>query len=392
MAPFFLSVNLALYFYGITGTIERVKRKKATNDLLIHGAQVCDVATGEFRAADILVRNGHIAAVGHRFRSHRGRTLDARGLFAMPGLIDAHVHLSASGMHCRLDHMPDPLATAMVNAKHLLAHGVTTVRSAGEFGNDITPDVLITRNEALWYFLSPRIISCGNTFVPSTLDIEDKIKVRRAICNRQSKGATWIKFMLGPRDKQACNMLAWLQPYMRRRKLRSFCHVQAPWVAQVIRAGVNSIEHTFFITRHALGLMKRSQFLVPTVAVSEGEGIKPTRMAWQMGVSIGIGSDAGIPGHPFPGALLRELRALVEAVGLPVMGVLKLATMGNARLLGLVKTGQLRKGFDADVVLVGRDPRDSIDALGNVVTVLRKGQVASDRLGRFSDGLGQKYF
>ncbi len=356
-------------------------RNSVDKGLLLFGANVLDVAALEFRRADVLVRGGVIQKIGNLSRRRSPRRIDARGLYIVPGFIDAHVHLSGTGFHCRLSEMPDPLAMAMVNAKSLLADGVTTIRCAGGWVDGCPVDVNITANASSWRFLAPQMISCGGkTLHSAQLDFEDLPAVREAVRDRQSKGASWIKIMLGPQAKRIGRVLPPILTYIKGRKLRSFCHAQTPQVSQVIRGGVDCLEHTFFLTRHTLRLMQPSQFLVPTLGVSEGEALEPTRLAVKMGVSIGLGSDAGIPDNPVAGALMREMRMFVEGVGLPPLKVIQLATLHNSRLLRLRRTGQIREGYAADMVLLKQDPTTEIEAVADVGMVIAKGHVAVDRL------------
>ena len=196
-------------------------------DLLVSGAKVLDVAALDFRRADILVCGGVIQKIGNLSRRHSPRRIDARECYIVPGFIDAHVHLSGTGLHRRLSDMPDPLAMAMVNAKSLLADGVTTIRCAGGWVDGCPVDVSITTNSSTWRFLAPQMICCGGKALHSDqLDFEDLPAVREAVRDRQAKGASWIKIMLGPEVKRPGRALPPILAHIRRRKLRSFCHAQ----------------------------------------------------------------------------------------------------------------------------------------------------------------------
>ena len=100
-------------------------RGDAPFDLLICGAEVADVVTGEFRAADIGLIGALIASVhSPGARSDATETLDATGLIATPGLIDSHMHVESS------------MVTPETYASAVLRRGVTTVVwDPHEFGN-----------------------------------------------------------------------------------------------------------------------------------------------------------------------------------------------------------------------------------------------------------------
>ena len=96
----------------------------ANFDLLVHsGLVVAEDAGGRPRliAADLATRDGRIAAIAARITTGAARTLDARGLIVLPGLIDPHVHVSLPmrGTRSRDD------ATAATRAA--LFGGVTTL-------------------------------------------------------------------------------------------------------------------------------------------------------------------------------------------------------------------------------------------------------------------------
>ncbi len=69
--------------------------KRETCDLVITNARIFNVFTGEIETGDIAVACGRIVGVGHGYSAHR--VYDAKGKIALPGLIDAHIHIE-SGM------------------------------------------------------------------------------------------------------------------------------------------------------------------------------------------------------------------------------------------------------------------------------------------------------
>jgi len=89
-----------------------VARGDEPADLVITGGRVLSVFTREWLRADVAVADGWIAGVG----TYAGReTIDASGMWVVPGLIDAHVHIESSRL------LPDEFA------RLVLPHGTTTI-------------------------------------------------------------------------------------------------------------------------------------------------------------------------------------------------------------------------------------------------------------------------
>jgi len=71
-----------------------VARGEAPADLLVTGGRLVDVFTGEVRRDPVAVAEGRVAAIGRDVEAMG--VLDAGGMYVVPGLIDAHVHLESS--------------------------------------------------------------------------------------------------------------------------------------------------------------------------------------------------------------------------------------------------------------------------------------------------------
>ena len=71
----------------------------AAQDLLIRHGTVLTVTSGTLEDTDILVRDGRIAEIGAGLRASGVETIDAAGLYVMPGIIDAHSHIAVSSIN-----------------------------------------------------------------------------------------------------------------------------------------------------------------------------------------------------------------------------------------------------------------------------------------------------
>lgn len=91
------------------------------------------------------------------------------------------------------------------------------------------------------------------------------------------------------------------------------------------------------------------------------------------GVTIGIGTDAAIPGVPFGASIFAEFE-LHRQAGMTPLDILTAATAGNAEILGRQdQLGSIAVGKRADMVLLSADPRVDISHLSRIVGVVRDG-------------------
>jgi imidazolonepropionase-like amidohydrolase len=178
--------------------------------------------------------------------------------------------------------------------------------------------------------------------------------------------------------------------------LRTAAHAHAIGaIADVIDADFDSIEHFTFFTADGTALqqelvdkvVRKGTFASLTVGALPG--MAPTvpsvlariaafeKVAAEVvasGARVVAGTDAGItPAKPhtvFPHALIQ-----LAQLGMPTLGVLRSATTVAADAVGRsgVK-GVLRRGADADILVLGSSPIDDISAVTDVRAVYRMGE------------------
>jgi imidazolonepropionase-like amidohydrolase len=165
-----------------------------------------------------------------------------------------------------------------------------------------------------------------------------------------------------------------------------------------VRAGVRSIEHGTYLSTATLELMKkRGTWLVPTLATM-AEMIEPrndvslqirgkhmvprlheaTRQAIRLGVRIAAGTDTDYG----PTSNFRLANEMIELIrlGLPPMDAIRAATSWSAECLGIAeRTGLLKPGFEADLVVLELDPLKHPESALDVLMVVNNGQIAFRR-------------
>jgi imidazolonepropionase-like amidohydrolase len=97
-----------------------------------------------------------------------------------------------------------------------------------------------------------------------------------------------------------------------------------------------------------------------------------TKKAYQMGVPIAFGTDAGV----FPHGDNAGEFVYWDEIGIPPEYSIKSATITNAKLLNMNNLlGQIKKGFYADIIATNDSPTEDISTLLNIIFVMKNGEV-----------------
>ena len=102
-----------------------------TGSILIKNGTVLTVTNGVLAETDVLIENGKISRIGKNLRARDVRTVDATGMFVMPGIIDAHSHIGiqatneATNPNTGEVFIGDALSPFEISIYRALAGGVT---------------------------------------------------------------------------------------------------------------------------------------------------------------------------------------------------------------------------------------------------------------------------
>lgn len=378
--------------------------------LLFAGGAVFDGTGASPRRGDVTVSEGRIVEVGEGLDGDE--VVDCSGKTLLPGLIDAHVHVTVSHVDF-FRVMQTPFSyrfyEAARNLEATLRAGITTVRDAG--GADLgikraVEDGLIPGPRLQ---IAIRLLSQtgghGDGWLPSgaRLDlfpiypgapgtiVDGTVEVRRKVRELVRAGADVIKVatsggVLSPTDEpiHAQFRIDELEDLVTEAAAAGrwvMAHAQATaGIKNAIRAGVRSIEHGIYLDDEAIEMMlARGTYLVPTLvaptgvsraaaagaqvpeaAIRKAEEVVEVhhdafRRAVEAGVRIAMGTDSGVTPH---GENLAELDLMVKG-GMTPAQVLAAATGTAAELLGWEsELGTLAPGKRADLVVVAGDPLD----------------------------------
>jgi imidazolonepropionase-like amidohydrolase len=342
-------------------------------------------------------------------------TTDLKGMTLMPGLIDAHVHLSLHGSPTYFNEMimESPTLAALKTVKkvqRIIESGFTTIRTMGDKGQiDIAVKTAIENGD----ILGPRIRTSGlcltitgghGDMFPAHVEIQGAgrivdgpVEARKAAREQIKAGADNIKLMAtgggmspGPptvAQLTIAEMQAAVEEANKYDKTTAAHAIGAEGIKNALKAGVRTIEHGSFLDAEGIDLLlAKGAYLVPTLAAfktlkygKEG-GVpeytiekvryfetvhtKNLKKAMDAGVKIIVGTDAGTPFN-YHGESAYELECLV-ANGFSEMQAIQAATKTAAEALMLKDLGTLETGKVADLIVVQGNPLEDIKILQDI--------------------------
>ena len=389
--------------------------------ILIRNAKIIDGAGSAPFKADVELRDGKIAAIGDVIAESPGRrVIDAAGKTLMPGLIDAHCHISFDEPNSNDElffHRREGLAAlvAAQNARKLLRAGVTGILDA-----DCIFDTSIDLRDAIEAGVceGPRMAVGGNALLTSVggtagrlLPDEGRrgygriVRSRDEIVNetrRQIKnGVDWTKVHvtgLTPRQKRIGEIQVW--SYEELRTVVDTAHeLETPVVGHCrsagstrdsARAGLDLILHATYMDDEALeAVVEAGTPIVPTLTFlanladyGELTGASPEirdvfkreieesadmlRKVYDAGVPLLCGTESGFSITPYGEWHYRELEVFVKYLGMSPLEAIKCYTSECGRALGLdAAVGAIAVGQLADLIIVDGDPSRDVTILGD---------------------------
>jgi len=382
--------------------------------LVLAGGHIFDDASRTFGRADVAVRGGRIESIAAGPAPETpGLRIDCSGKFITPGLIDCHVHLTASGNPTELNAAAsEPLALrawkAATYARQTVMAGITTVRDLGAADQ---LNIHLANAVASGLIPGPRILAAGlgvtmtgghgHGFIATEADGPDA--VRKAVREQLRAGASAIKLFasggvmtpgVDPRSPSFTEdeLRAGVEEAHKAFRIVA-AHAQATdGIKNAIRAGVDSIEHGVWLDDEAIALMcERGTYLVATYTapwqiahrgIEAGIPLFMVEKGWQVleshersiraairaGVRIAMGTDQGTPMN-HPGENAQETIRLAS-LGLSPAAALLASTAWAADLLKLdSETGRIRAGLAADLLILDADPLAELGILANQLSI-----------------------
>jgi len=402
--------------------------------VVVRAGHVLDVKSGKMLADQAIVIEGDkVVSVGPASSAQTsGATIiDLPNATVLPGLIDAHTHLTMNpsfGYQTLGISSPRQALIGAHNARMTLEAGFTTVRNVG--AGDFT-DVALRDAINAGDVPGPRMLvsgpplsitggHCDNNLLPfeyhATNDgVADGVAaVQHKVRENIKYGADLIKVcatggVLSKGDDPQASQFTLEEmkaivadAHRLGRKVAAHAH-GAQGILWASEAGVDSIEHGSYIDDAGIAEMKKNgTYLVPTLYLGDWflanadkihvpdfllmkakavmpEARKNVAHAFASGVKVAFGTDAAVYPH---GMNAHEFAVMVK-LGLTPLQSIQAATINAANLLGWSdKVGTLDAGKWADLVAVDGDPVQDVTTLERVKFVMKGGEVVKNEYGR----------
>jgi len=406
-------------------------------ETLFTGGWVWDGLSQNRIAADVLVKDGTIAAVDHQrgnLAEPGADIVDAAGATLIPGLVDAHGHLSFPIVTYayQIEDTPpeETLLITMHNARLLLDSGFTGVVGAGS--PKLRSEIVIRNEIDSGRIPGPRLMASSPTLTATgglndtaqmhqthdvaAMVVDGPIAMRQAVRLCYREGVDVIKLNVSGDDffprpngrttTMAEDEMAEAGLWTRELGLIISAHARsAEAIKRALRHGATLIHHTDFADDEALDMMETAKdriFVSPTIGYyhsllhdspfdkgtlsrmgvedAMAKNIRVHTELRKRGVRAVIGGDYGLPWQP-NGWNARDIAHFVTYLGYTPLQALHAATYNGGMLMGK-GSGEIKPGATADLLLVTGDPTTDPSLVANRdnLRVIMKGGVAHKSL------------
>ena len=401
--------------------------------IVIRAGRLLDVKTGKtLTNQTIVIQGDKIASVGADAQIPAGaQVIDLSNATVLPGLIDAHTHLTMNpnfGYSMLANSVARQALIGAHNARVTLEAGFTTVRNVGAFNySDVALRDAINAGDVP----GPRMLvsgpplsitggHCDNNLLPfedhaTNPGVADGVEAVQHKTREIIKyGADLIKIcatggVLSHGDNPQASQYTLEEmkaivadAHRLGRKVAAHAH-GAQGIVWASEAGVDSIEHGSYIDDAGIAEMKKDgTYLVPTLylmdwffenaekigtpaeLIAKGREVMPAARknvarAFAAGVKVGFGTDAAV----YPHGLNAHEFAVMVKLGMTPLGAIQAATVNDADLLGWSdKVGTIEAGKWADLIAVDGDPLADVTTLERVKFVMKGGEVVINLYGK----------
>lgn len=400
--------------------------------ILFSNARIFDGSGAAPFSGDVLVDKNRIVAIaraGEMLPPHaNAEVIDCTGATLMPGLTEAHAHLSwPSSVERFVPGMslpPEDLVTNTArNARILLDHGFTSAYSGGALAKTLEMSLKAEIDSGA---------TPGPRLVPSSIEREPPTDgtlvsagsisdhgtgpaaIREFVKSCAALGAKSVKFLLSGESalKPGASMQLLYTPeevqaageQARESNVWLTGHAHAADAVKLgVRNGFRILYHCTYSDAEAIDLLtarKHDIFIAPTLGIVQAtlDATPPPHFDMshmkadaamvlehqqklmpelkKRGLRLLPGGDYGFPFNP-NGRNARDLELFVRYLGFTPIEALVAATKLGSELTGMAnELGQIKPGFLADLLLVNGDPTSNVAILqdkNNLLAIMKDG-------------------
>ena len=369
--------------------------------VVLYNANIVDVENGKIiEGQTVTVKDGVIQKIKKAKRHIAKGQMDLTGTFLMPGLIDSHVHWGNFG------YTPEYMQKL---SDAYLAEGITTVR---DVGGDMRPVKTYTADLDSGRIAGPTVYMSSFWAGPEYFGLRENPDTK----GWHSPNAPWSRtvrdtttevleqWILEAKDYGcvgfklyhdiSAELLNKIVPLCEKHDMRPWAHftIKPATSWDVVTSGVETVTHAYLAVGIDMEEMKkpdsvryspeeiayrdtlfkemvrRGTILDATVVVSQSYApyaFRYTNEAYHAGVKIAAGTDyADMTKDGYKSVFLKELDWLADSCGMSIPDVLRAATTVGAEILRESgKLGIIREGAEADLLVLRKNPLESLAAL-----------------------------
>lgn len=368
---------------------------------------------------DVLVDSGRIKSIGNVTRPLSAKIIDGRGRILMPGFVQTHVHLCQTLFRGAADDLPlidwlrnriwpmeaahtseSVYASARLGIAELIQGGTTSVLTM-ETVHHTESVFRAVQESGLRATVGKCMMDRGDGLPLALLESASESVAHSMELLRRWHGAAddRIRYAFAPRFALSCTSELLSQVARLSRENKVLVHTHASENRDEVKmvreeTGKGNIEylndlgiagpnvvmaHCVQVDETELDLLKQAGTNVahcPSSNMKLGSGLAPIAEMIELGIPVSLGADGAACNNHLDMFSEMRLAALIQKARrgpsmLPALSVLRMATIGGARALGLGdQIGSIEPGKRADLILLNVEKIHSAPGIDQVSTIV----------------------
>ena len=340
--------------------------------------------------------------------------IDGKNKYVIPGLIDSHLHLNFSadanplGAFLGADH-EKLYEISLANCRRAIQAGITTVRDCGSVGEVV---LRLKKESEEGRIAAPRILTSGEAittrgghiyFVGKQADTAEEMK--QAAAELIASGVDFIKLVISGgnmtpgssdlKDQYTLEQIQELTDFVHRmgRKVMAHVHTREGFT-MALDGGVDYLEHGSWRVEGGIQIDEEeidrmfAREVVYCTALPKSytvnfekphqDRVRATISNMKHKTNVVLGTDGGTPNNGVE-ELVNQAVFLGERGGFTNAEMLRMMTLQPGRLITGEKIGEIREGYEADLVILNQNPLENLENLKDIKTVIKAGRILKNQ-------------